>query len=152
MHDEAFRVAELSLQGFTCSHIMVTMGLDAQGRRSPELLRAMSGLAQGMGCGMTCGVLSGGCCLLGLYAGKGGRDEDAHPSLPLMLEEFSEWFRDECQPKYGGINCADITLNDPRLKVERCPDLTLAAVRKVFEILEVNDFALDTPHTDTDVD
>jgi hypothetical protein len=148
MHDEGFRVAELSLQGFSCSHIMVAMGLEAMGRESPELMRAMSALSQGMGNGLACGILTGGCCLLGLYAGKGGRDEEPDERLPRMLEEFTEWFSEECRPKYRGIDCADIMQGNPRLKVERCPALTLAAVHKVFEILEANGFALDGSQRD----
>ncbi|WP_028535110.1 DVU_1555 family C-GCAxxG-C-C protein [Paludibacterium yongneupense] len=140
MQDHAFRVAELSLQGFTCSHILLQLGLDALGRENPDLMRAMSGLALGMGNGLDCGVLTVGCCLLGLYAGKSGRDDDADARLPLLLEEFTEWFRDEAGARFGGIRCADIMGNDPQRKVERCPALTLAAAGKVFEILEANGF------------
>jgi hypothetical protein len=143
MQDTAFRVAELSLQGFTCSHIMLRLGLDALGRDNPDLMRAMSGLALGMGNGLDCGVLTGGCCLLGLYAGKSGRDDEADPRLPLLLEEYTEWFRDEYGARHGGIRCADIMRGDPQLKVERCPAMTLAAVNKVFEILEARGFSLD---------
>jgi hypothetical protein len=150
MQNEDFRVAELSLQGFSCSHIMITMGLDALGHDNPELLRAMSGLAVGMGNGLTCGVLTGGCCLLALYAGKGNRDEEVDPRLPLMLEEYTEWFGDECRAnKYPGIDCADIMQGNPQLKTERCPGLTLRAVRKVFEILEANGFSPDNAERET---
>ena len=44
MADEAFRVAALSLKGYKCSHIMVQIGLDAQEKTNPDLLRAMTGL------------------------------------------------------------------------------------------------------------
>jgi C_GCAxxG_C_C family probable redox protein len=149
MQDEAFLVAELSLRGFSCSHILAAVGLEAQGRDSPELMRAMSGLALGMSCGQLCGALSGGCCLLGLYAGM-DENRDVHPSLPLMLEEFNEWFKDEYVPKYGGINCADIMQNNPALKNERCPPMILAAVRKAIEILDAYGFPLDAPHGERD--
>ncbi|MBV8646097.1 DVU_1555 family C-GCAxxG-C-C protein [Paludibacterium sp.] len=143
MNDEGFCVAEWSLQGFTCSHIMVMMGLRAMGHDNPELLRAMSGLSLGMGNGLTCGVLTGGCCLLGLYAGKGGSDEEADPRLARMLEEYTEWFSDECRGKYPGTDCADIMQGRPDLKVERCPGLTLAGVQKAFEILDAYRFSPD---------
>jgi hypothetical protein len=60
-----------------------------------------------------------------------------------MLEEYTEWFREEFGPRYGGIDCAQIMQDDPRLRNERCPSLILAAVRKAREILEANGFELD---------
>lgn len=141
MTDLSFRVAELSLKGYRCSHILVQIGLDAQDKNNPDLLRAMSGLSSGMGCGQACGALTGGCCLIGLYAGGDGGDD--HPGLPLMLEEYVDWFRDEYTPRYGGTDCAQIIERNPQLRGERCPGLILAAVCKACEILEANGFELD---------
>ena len=83
--EEAFRVAELSLQGFSCSQVMAIMALEAQGKTSPELVRAMSGLLAGLGCGRLCGCVTGGCCVLGLYGGRGDVDEAEDARLPVML-------------------------------------------------------------------
>jgi len=143
MNDDDFRVAELALKGHTCSHILLQIGLDAQGQRNPALMRAMSGLASGMGSGLACGALTAGCCLIGLYAGADGEGGEAHERLPLMLEEYTEWFQEEYGQRHGGIDCAQIMQDDPRLKVERCPGLILAAVKKAREILEANGFELD---------
>lgn len=143
MNEDDFRVAELALKGYKCSHILVQIGLDALGEENPELLRAMSGLATGMGAGMTCGALTGGCCLIGLYAGADGKDRDEHARLSLMLEAYTQWFRDECGQAYGGIDCADIMQDDPQLKNQRCPTLIIAAVKKARAILEANGFELD---------
>jgi C_GCAxxG_C_C family probable redox protein len=143
MNEDDFRVAELALKGYKCSHILVQIGLDALGRENPELLRAMSGLANGMGDGLTCGALTGGCCLIGMYAGADGAGRDEHPRLPLMLAEYTEWFRDEFGKRYDGIDCERIMRDDPRLRNERCPGLILAAVKKAREILEANGFELD---------
>lgn len=142
MSDEDFRIAELALKGYKCSHILVQIGLDALGKENPELLRAMSGLANGMANGMTCGVLTGGCCLIGLYAGMNGDGED-HVRLPLLLDEYTEWFRAEIGARYGGVDCEQIMQDDPRLRVERCPVLIRDAVRKAREILEENGFEMD---------
>jgi C_GCAxxG_C_C family probable redox protein len=142
MNDD-FRVAELALKGYKCSHILVQIGLDAQGKTNPELLRAMSGLANGMSDGLTCGALTGGCCLIGLYAGMDGQGRDEHGRLPLMLKEYTEWFREECGRSYGGSDCAQIMQDQPQLRVERCPALILQAVKKAREILEANGFELD---------
>jgi C_GCAxxG_C_C family probable redox protein len=143
MTDENFRVVELALKGYKCSHILLQIGLDAQEKANPDLLRAMSGLATGMGSGLTCGALSGGCCLIGMYAGTDHDGSDEHDRLPLMLEEYVEWFREEAEQRFGGIDCKTIMQNDPRLRNERCPGLILEAVLKATEILEANGFELD---------
>jgi C_GCAxxG_C_C family probable redox protein len=143
MSDEAFRVAQLALQGYKCSHILVQIGLDTQEKSNPDLLRAMSGLANGMGNGLTCGVLTGGCCLIGMYAGTDNDGHDEHSRLPLLLEEYVEWFREEAEQRFGGIDCKTIMQDDPRLRNERCPGLILSAVHKAREILEENGFELD---------
>jgi C_GCAxxG_C_C family probable redox protein len=143
MSNENFRVAELALKGYKCSHILVQIGLDAQEKTNPDLLRAMSGLANGMGSGLTCGALSGGCCLIGLYAGTDHQGSDEKSRLPLMLEEYVEWFSEEAGQRFGGIDCKTIMQDDPRLRNERCPGLILDAVLKAKEILEANGFELD---------
>lgn len=143
MTDESFRVAELALKGYKCSHILVQIGLDAQEKTNPDLLRAMSGLANGMGGGLACGALTGGCCLIGMYAGMDGEGRDEHGRLPLMLEEFAEWFREHAGTRYGGIDCETIMQDDPRLRNERCPGLILDAINKAKEILDANGFELD---------
>ena len=67
MMDELLRMLELAGQGFHCSQILLFLGLEAQGKRNPDLIRAMSGLAGGVGfSGDICGALTGGACLLGL--------------------------------------------------------------------------------------
>ena len=143
MTDKTFRVAELALKGYKCSHILVQIGLDAQEKANPDLLRAMSGLANGMSNGLTCGALTGGCCLIGLYAGRDSDSGDEHRRLPLMLEEYVEWFREEFEQRYGGIDCKQIMQNDPELRNQRCPGLILDAVLKAKDILEANGFELD---------
>ena len=96
MTDELIRMMELSQQGFYCSQIMIIMALEAQGKSNPDLVRAMSGLLGGIGfCGKTCGTLTGGACLIGLYAGKGTVEEQPDSRLYLMMSELVEWFEKE---------------------------------------------------------
>lgn len=135
MDDKSFRVAELLLQGFTCGHVLMKLALEAQGRDNPDLVRAATGLALGMGQGFNCGALTGGCCVLGLYAGRAGEDEQVHPFFDVMLEEFSGWFDCEMTEKCGGINCADIMKFDLKLKQQRCPGVILDVWKKAKEIL-----------------
>jgi C_GCAxxG_C_C family probable redox protein len=139
--DEFMRMMELSQQGFHCSQIMMIMALDAQGKANPDLIRAMSGLLGGVGfCGKICGTLTGGACLIGLYAGKGTAEEEADNRLYLMMSELVEWFENEYRTKYGGINCADILQDDPRNRMSRCPQMVMATMEKVREILAANNY------------
>jgi hypothetical protein len=135
MADESFRIAELLLDGYTCGHILVKLALEAQGRDNPDLVRAMSSLALGMGQGFNCGSLTGGCCVLGLYGGRSDENQPGHPRFDIMLEEFSGWFESEMKEKFGGIDCERIIHFDPALKQERCPGIILDCWLKANEIL-----------------
>lgn len=135
MAEESFRIAELLLEGFKCSHILMRLALEAQGRENPDLVRAMSGLALGMGQGFNCGALSAGCCVIGYYAGRGGEDEREHPDFAAMLDDFTGWFNAAMTDRYGGINCADIMKFDEKLKQARCPALIAATWEKITETL-----------------
>lgn len=135
MSEESFRVAELLIDDYKCSHILMRLALEAQGRDDPDLVRAMSGLALGMGQGFNCGALSAGCCVIGYYAGRGGYGEREHPELAVMLDDFTGWFNAAATGQYGGIDCSDIMQFDEGLKHERCPALILATWAKIKETL-----------------
>jgi hypothetical protein len=92
--DDLDRMRELKQQGFFCSQILMTLGLELQGKENPDLIRAMHGLAGGLGfTGETCGALTGGACLLGLYAGKGQPGDEENLKLNFMIEDLVKWFR-----------------------------------------------------------
>ncbi|MDC7785223.1 C-GCAxxG-C-C family protein [Rhodoplanes sp. TEM] len=150
--DASFRIAELLLDGFKCSHILVLLALEAQGRADPDLVRAMSGLAVGMGQGFNCGALSAGCCVIGLYAGRGPADAAEDPRFADALDALSGWFHAMAKERYGGIDCADIMKFDPALKAERCPGLILDTWTKATEILAAQGFDLDRPRPVGDAD
>jgi C_GCAxxG_C_C family probable redox protein len=133
---------ELSLQGFNCSQILLAMGLEAQGKNNPDLVRSMSGLLAGLGCGKVCGALTGGCCLLGLYGGKGSPEEQEDQRLYPMLSRFVEWFEQEYASRYGGTDCHDITHDDASLRTSRCPAIVIATFSKLKEILAANGYSL----------
>jgi C_GCAxxG_C_C family probable redox protein len=141
MSDRQAKMMELALQGFGCSQILVLEALEARGEPSPELVRAVSALHGGLGfSGRICGALTGGCCALGLYAGKGAKGETEDPRLGLMVNELVEWFDEEYGPRYGGINCANILQDDPKNRLTRCPEIVLAVSEKIAEILKANDY------------
>lgn len=141
MNDAMFRMMELAQQGFYCSQILLWMGLEAQGKHNPDIIRTMSALAGGLGfSGDTCGALTGGACLLGLYAGRGAPDEEENPRLNIMIGELIEWFSGEYGERFGGIRCELILADDPGNRTKRCPSLVLGTYEKVQALLLANGF------------
>jgi C_GCAxxG_C_C family probable redox protein len=147
MNDQAFRMFELATQGFGCSQILAQMALEEQGTTNPDLVRAMTGLLSGMSCGKVCGALTGACCVLGLYAGKGSRAEQADPRLSLMLSQLVDWFEAEYTYRYGSTECAGIVGDDPKLRLTRCPQIVAETFQKLKEILEDNQYDLSQERT-----
>lgn len=140
MDEARMHMMELSRKGYYCSQILLLLGLGAQGKVNPDLIRAMGGLALGGGTGAgTCGSLTGAACLLALYAAKGRDDEEEHEELPLMLSELEEWFRAEIGGRYGGVRCNDI-LSDGTPSTERCGPIVAEAYARAMSILVEHGF------------
>lgn len=143
MNDETFRMLEMAGQGFYCSQILLLLGLEAQGKQNPDLIRAMTALAGGIGfSGDACGSLTGGACLLGLYAGRGMPEEEEDPRLNSMISELVDWFTQEHSALYGGIHCDDILAGDPDNQRIRCPGIVTNTYEKVRSLLVENGFDL----------
>ncbi len=143
MTETFFKLMELSQAGFYCSQILLIIGLEAQGKENPDVVRAMSGLVGGLGfCGKTCGALTGGACLIGLYAGKGTMEEMEDSRLNDMIRELVEWFEQENLSRYGSINCQEILEGNPANRMARCPQLVMQTLDKVRDILAVNGYSL----------
>lgn len=141
--DEMDRMRELSAQGFFCSQILMLMGMELQGKENPDLVRAMHSLAGGIGFrGETCGALTGGACLLGLYAGKGTPEQEDDPRILFMLEDLVNWFKAGYGQEYGGIRCDDILGPDAKYMGTRCPAMVSGTLQKVKELLVENGFDL----------
>lgn len=142
MDEIMIRIMRLSSQGFYCSQILLALTLEIRGGANPELLRAMAGLAYGCGAGRaTCGALTGAACVLALYAGKGGLDEEESPALMPMLEELTEWFAAEAGGEGGALTCEAIMGGDaPRAPQRKCGNLVAAVFAKVMELLAGNGF------------
>jgi C_GCAxxG_C_C family probable redox protein len=145
MNEDAFRVMELAMQGFQCSQILMLIALEAQGKQNPDLVRSMSGLLGGMGCGKTCGALTAGCCVLALYAGKDSPEDNTDDRLQGMLSSFVEWFENEYTSRYGSIDCAAIVQDDMRNKMARCPGIIMESLQKLKEILAENNYEFSNP-------
>ncbi len=137
MDDTGIRMLQLAAKGYSCSQIMILLALEMQTVENPSLVRAMGGLAYGCGSGRaTCGVLTGGCCLLALYAGKGSDSEPASDRLPLMLDALSQWFESNVGHEFGGTICESITgEKGPANARRRCGKIVGDTFAKVMEIL-----------------
>ncbi|EPR41252.1 C_GCAxxG_C_C family protein [Desulfovibrio sp. X2] len=137
MSEYMMDILPLAGRGYCCSQILGLLALGAQGRENADLIRALGGLCHGMGqCGATCGVLTGGACVLSLYLGKGADDETASERADLAVSEFYDWFG-ERTAQYGGMTCADILGECPEGKpdVSRCGELLSDAWGQLLAIL-----------------
>jgi hypothetical protein len=137
------RVLELGRQRFYCSQIVMTMALDLQGRDDPSLIRAMEGLAGGLGfSGEVCGTLTAGAAALGLYAGRGRASDDEDPTMVFMVGDLVRWFTDGYGAAYSGIRCHEIVGGDASNQATRCPAMIAGTFQKVKDLLVENGFDL----------
>lgn len=129
------KMMELSGEGFFCAQILLALALAAEGKEDPDLLRAMGGLNGGLGfTGDVCGALTGGCCFLSYFAGKGTPEEREHPALRELTAALTAWFKDYTA-QYGGYTCGCIYGGDPKHKLARCGALVRAVYEKCGELL-----------------
>lgn len=141
MRSVADRLTQLKEHGFCCSQMLLLVGLADQGKTDGDLVRAVSGLAAGLFSGEICGALTGGACLLGLYAGRGAPDDPEDHRLCIMVGELVEWFCEEYGRSFGGIRCDDILGDDPGA-CTRCCSIVLGTYARTRELLKENGFAL----------
>lgn len=125
MSEYLLDILPLAAKGYCCSQMLGLLALAAQGAENPGLIRGLGGLCHGMGqCGRTCGVLTGGACVLSYYMGKGADDETPSEKTDLAVSEFVDWFT-ERTGEFGGTACADILGECPDGKpdMNRCAQL-----------------------------
>ncbi len=131
------RIMGLSRYGYFCSQILAILMLEVTGEDDPGLVKAMGGLDGGVGySGGCCGCMTGGACILSYITGKGEDTGYESPHHKPALGEFTRWFEEEMTAEYGGIDCRDITGNNPAKRVEYCPQIIAATFGKVMEILQ----------------
>lgn len=141
--DDFSQLMDYRKQGFFCSQILILQGLELMGKDNPDLVRAMHGLAGGLGfSGELCGALTGGAALLGLYAGKGTPEQGDDPRLIFMIEDLVKWFKAEYEEPFGGIRCEQILNGDSQNQVKRCPVMVNGVFQKVKELLVENGYDL----------
>jgi hypothetical protein len=52
------------------------------------------------------------------------------------MGQFTQWFQNEMESEYGGMDCRDIVGTNPAKKVQYCPQIIAATYEKCMEILE----------------
>jgi hypothetical protein len=118
MDDMILQLMRLKAKGFCCAQMILILALEAQGKTNADLVRSVGGLCFGIsGAGEVCGALSGGACLIALYAGKGGEGETPDGRYMLMMEELVDWFGALADGEYGGMRCYEI--------LQKCPDRSI---------------------------
>jgi C_GCAxxG_C_C family probable redox protein len=141
--DNIDQLVMLRKQGFYCSQILMLQGMEMMGKENPDLVRAMHGLAGGLGfSGELCGALTGGASLLGLYAGKGTAEQREDPRLDFMIMDLVKWFKAEYGETFGGVRCEEILAGNPQHQTTRCPLMVTGVLQKVKELLIENGFEL----------
>lgn len=142
MDDYQIQMLRLANAGYSCSQILIRLALDARGEENPTLVRSMAGLAYGCGGGKGgCGALTGACCLVAFYAGKGSDAETESDRLQLMLSEMTDWFESQVGGQYGGTICETITGEDgPAAARQRCGAIVTESFAKAMEILTTHGF------------
>ncbi|MDD3343012.1 MAG: C-GCAxxG-C-C family protein [Sulfurospirillaceae bacterium] len=142
MDDLSLRLFQLSNEGFCCAQIMYKLALEDEGSCNDDLIRSAQGLCRGIAdTQKTCGVLTGGIGVLGLYGAKGGESEEAKENFSHMIKTFHEWFKAE----FGTTKCVtligerDFTSGDQSFK-PICADMIKKAYAKAYEILLENGY------------
>lgn len=131
------RMLELSGQGYYCAQILLILAMELEEKENPDLVRAMGGLNGGLGFrGELCGALTGGCCMLSYFLGKGEPEEMEDPGTNEILGEFVQWFDQTIGAQYAGCNCHDILEGNPANKMQRCPEIVEQVFQKCFELLQ----------------
>ncbi|MBE0495456.1 MAG: C_GCAxxG_C_C family protein [Campylobacterales bacterium] len=138
MDDLALRLFKLSNAGFCCAQIMYKLALEDEGSDNEDLIRAAQGLCRGIAnTQKTCGVLTGGIGVLGLYSAKGDESEEAKEDFLEMVETFHAWFKTE----FGTTKCVTLIGERDFQGVDEsykpiCAGMIQKSYTKVYEILQ----------------
>jgi len=139
MDENALDIFALASQGYCCTQILLKMALKEEGKENEDLIRAVHGLCGGVAYSRkTCGAMTGGICILGLYAGKGAPAERYKDNYMEMMKEYMEWFEAE----FESTDCRDLigvhVFADDNGNINypvKCGDTLSKCYEKVQEIL-----------------
>jgi C_GCAxxG_C_C family probable redox protein len=140
--DLAFRVFKLSALGYCCTQIMIKMALEDEGVENADLVKSVNSLCNGVGgYQRTCGVLTGGVMIIGLYAGKGEEGVYSKDNYKQMVHEYMDWFENEFQ----SMDCVDIIgvnkfEDGENSYMVKCGDIIVKSYEKIVQILNENGY------------
>lgn len=137
---DAFEIFRLASAGYCCSQIMMIFYLKQNNLENIPAVKAMASLCGGLGnLGKTCGVVTAGTCILGMYAGKGEDAELKDGNLKKMIKEYTDWFEEE----FEGTECVDIVsvdvlkdINEYEVYPTRCGSIIQKSYNKLNSILQ----------------
>ncbi|MCB2295294.1 C-GCAxxG-C-C family protein [Clostridium algoriphilum] len=140
MAADAFRMFKLASLGYCCSQILIIMYLEKNEMENVSLVKAMAGFCAGMGnTGKTCGIVTGGVCLFGIYAGKGIDTETRDDNLKKMIQKYVQWFEEE----FESSECVDMITVDVLNDMEnnegypiKCGNAIQKSYNKINELLK----------------
>lgn len=139
MDDLTLQMMKLNAKGYCCAQVILILALEAQGKINEDLVRSVGGLCFGINwSGEVCGALSGGACLISLYAGKGSDEEASDSQFLSMVGELIEWFTIAADDEYGGTRCHEILEKYPDRSV--CSLIVADTYKKCMEILVAHGF------------
>lgn len=137
MDDLTLRLFQLSSAGYCCAQMMYKLALEDEGTQNDDLVKAAQGLCRGVADTQhTCGVVSGGIGVLGLYSAKGSDQESAKEDFKQMVDEYYTWFETE----FNSTQCLDLigkrdfTSGDSSYQ-STCAQMVQKGYQKVYEIL-----------------
>ena len=143
MDELKFELYRLGTEGYCCSQIMLKLALDMEEIENDDLIRVMNGLCNGIGGNQkTCGVLTGGIGVIGLYAGKGKAREYTQDNFGTMVKAYTDWFEE----RFESTECLDLigvyrfTDENNQAYPVKCGDTLLESFEKVVEILQENGY------------
>jgi C_GCAxxG_C_C family probable redox protein len=139
MDDIMFQLMKLKTKGYCCAQMILILALEAQGKTNADLVRSAAGLCFGINwSGEVCGALSGGACLISLYAGKGGDEEAPDDRQMTMVGELVKWFIITADDEYGGTRCDEILERFPDRSI--CGRIVADTYGKCMDILRSHGF------------
>lgn len=139
MNDIILKLIGMKAKGYCCAQMILILALEVQGRTNTDLVRSMGGLCFGInGSGEVCGALSGGACLISLYAGKGSDEEEHDDRYMNMIDGLVGWFRETAVNEYGGTRCSEILEKFPDRSI--CGKIVADTYEKCMNILAGNGF------------
>ncbi|CAB1245952.1 Putative redox-active protein [Clostridiaceae bacterium BL-3] len=144
--DMAFEVFKLSSSGLCCTQIMFKMALEEDDEENTDLLRAFRGMCGGINHrGKTCGVLTAGIGIIGLYSANGNVGEACRDDFREMMDEYMDWFENE----FKSMDCRDLVgiqnISDFGEKISypvKCGEIIQKSYTKLQDILDQHGYEL----------